>query len=842
LEKSERLLTVFPANLELLEMQNETKEKMKLLQSAKAKDILSKTHFKSQVIDTPTLTTAKKLQTQSTESRYIESIVDENEIEVTNIENILKVIRNKYLDLFTSVETNIESKNKFVNSLQKTLSPFEKDSMEIFFTEKEICDAIRSFENGKTPGSDGLNIEFYKNYLDKIVPIMHKLYIECFTSNQLSSSMYFGIISQLYKGKGPKNRRENWRPLTMLNCDYKILAKVICNRLSKTMTSIVDVDQTCAVPGRSIQDGILFMHMLSEKIKSDNLDGLILSIDQMSAFDLIEHDFIFSVFEKLGFGPRIMRWMRIIYDKAKMKSCVQVNGVLSAEFGIERGIRQGCPLSALIYVIVSEAILTYVKNDRSVKGVLALGQEYKLCAYADDTNIFLSDFKSVDKIFAIYDEYTKASGAILKKQKTKILTLGELRKVRVPDRLHGFLVEQLEVFGVKIMHDGMNFEANYAHFREIIKQFSRKVAPLYTSIFGKIHIFNTYLLSNLWYKALILNLNNENIKEIEKTLQNYINFPWTRNFLPLKTLKSAKNVGGVAFPDIKLKLECFKLLVLLKRKSATENLRWHLLFDHFLDIVQSVPNPCRLVPSLISVISETVKRRNIYVEREVVRISDRIYLTNSFTASKLYSLFSTLDFPKTEKPMNFWGDQFGNVNWISTWQIARTKFSDGFSRNVHYQLLHNAHWTNEKLSKFQRIENTCRTCDLTTNVKHVETVKHTFVTCPTATRVYDFLAIYFRRIGVDKYDQKNLIFGITLQDKRKTDLFNFLVILSHRCIWQIRNKVKKFGRILHVENFFLKILKTSVEKLYLSFDKHVFVRHFAGRNGLVTISGNEIVW
>ncbi|MCP3681937.1 MAG: hypothetical protein GY861_04530, partial [bacterium] len=128
--------------------------------------------------------------------------------------------------------------------------------------------------------------------------------------------------------------------------------------------------------------------------------AVLLSIDHiMAAFDVIEWDFIKLALQSYGLGPNFIYWFSIIYREAK--SSVQVNGFISAPFGITRGICQGCPLSPSLYVLVAEAVANYIRKDPLVEGLILFGQEYKLSNFADDTNIFLSSYQSVLRVLQI---------------------------------------------------------------------------------------------------------------------------------------------------------------------------------------------------------------------------------------------------------------------------------------------------------------------------------------------------------------------------------------------------------------------------------------------------------
>ena len=97
--------------------------------------------------------------------------------------------------------------------------------------------------------------------------------------------------------------RQNWRPITLLPVDYKILAKILFNRLKLVAKDLVDPDQSCSLPGRNIRHGILTIFFFFLKIKSSRENGILLSVDQKSAFDMVEWKYLFKTLDHFGVGP-----------------------------------------------------------------------------------------------------------------------------------------------------------------------------------------------------------------------------------------------------------------------------------------------------------------------------------------------------------------------------------------------------------------------------------------------------------------------------------------------------------------------------------------------------------
>ena len=161
---------------------------------------------------------------------------------------------------------------------------------------------------------------------------------------------------------------KNWRPISLLNCDYKLASKIITDRLKQVMPSIVHSDQTCSVINRSIFSNLHLIRDTLDMINKTDETGILVSLDQMKAFDRVDHDFLMRVISKFGFGPSFCRWVSIFYSN--VFSRIICNGKLSAPVFLGRGVRQGCRLSPVLYVLTSEVLSNQIRKNRGIEGFL----------------------------------------------------------------------------------------------------------------------------------------------------------------------------------------------------------------------------------------------------------------------------------------------------------------------------------------------------------------------------------------------------------------------------------------------------------------------------------------
>ena len=154
-------------------------------------------------------------------------------------------------------------------------------------------------KNEKSPGSDGLPIEFYKFFWGEIGSTFCSIIKHRFgEDHQLSPSQKNSIIRLISKTGKNETDLKNYRPISLLNTDYKIISKCLANRLKQVLPHIIHDDQTFGIKGRSIQDNLIFLNSLLEYIEQKNIPAVFFNVDQEKAFDRVSHTFLFQVIDK----------------------------------------------------------------------------------------------------------------------------------------------------------------------------------------------------------------------------------------------------------------------------------------------------------------------------------------------------------------------------------------------------------------------------------------------------------------------------------------------------------------------------------------------------------------
>ncbi|CAM2113290.1 unnamed protein product [Caretta caretta] len=229
-----------------------------------------------------------------------------------------------------------------------TVSVGDRDRLELPLTLAEFSEALRRMPTNKSPGMDGLTVEFYRAFWDILGPDLVTVWAESLHSGVLPLSCRRAVLVLLPK-KGDFRDLLNWRPVSLLSTDYKIVAKAISLRLGSVMADMIHPDQTYTVPGRSIFDNLFLVRDLLELGRRDGLSFALLSLDQEKAFDRVDHGYLLSTLQAFGFGPQFVSFLRVLYTSAEY--LVRLNWTLTEPVSFGRGVRQGCPLSGQLYAL-----------------------------------------------------------------------------------------------------------------------------------------------------------------------------------------------------------------------------------------------------------------------------------------------------------------------------------------------------------------------------------------------------------------------------------------------------------------------------------------------------------
>ena len=232
-----------------------------------------------------------------------------------------------------------------------------------------------------------------------------------------------GWLCPIYKKK-EKDQIKNYRPITLLNTDYKLLTKALSTHLALHIHSLVHPDQSGFIQRRSIFNPINLNQSLCAYADYMEENGVIVALDQEKAYDKIDHHYLLETLHRFNLPLPFINSIRSLYKTASM--AVLINGVVSSPYKVTRGVRQGDPLSCLLFNLAIEPLACLLRKSPDLDGFDIPGIQEKLIVslYADDTTVYLSEADSYETLQNILSSWCMASGAKFNLEKTEIIPIG----------------------------------------------------------------------------------------------------------------------------------------------------------------------------------------------------------------------------------------------------------------------------------------------------------------------------------------------------------------------------------------------------------------------------------
>lgn len=332
------------------------------------------------------------------------------------------------------------------------LTAQDVNQTEWIITYPQVREALKLAKNGTATGLDGCPYELWKE-LNKayeetksqgksgfdIVAALTALFrdIQMFGIEE-KSDFASGWMCPLYKKKDP-SEISNYRPITLLNTDYKLLTKTLALQLVEPIHKLIHPDQAGFIPKRSIFNHIRLASTIINYAEAMEVDGVIIALDQEKAYDKIRHPYLWSTLEALNLPEEFTKTVKSLYNNAFTQ--VAINGVFSKPFRVTRGVRQGDPLSCLLFDLAIEPLACKLRNCNDLEGLSIPGAEGRLIVnlFADDTTVYLSSHNKFDTVERLLTDWCKVSGAKFNIEKTEIIPIGSVahrREVVNTRRIH----------------------------------------------------------------------------------------------------------------------------------------------------------------------------------------------------------------------------------------------------------------------------------------------------------------------------------------------------------------------------------------------------------------------
>lgn len=504
--------------------------------------------------------------------KSIANLVTEDGQPLSGAREISTELVNFYERLYASKGIDQDLQKSFLKAGVNTLTEDDKEICEKAITVEELEVALRLLPNGKTPGSDGLSTDFYKFWWPYIGDFIFDSFTYAVRLGHLSIDQRRGVISLLPK-KGKDIRfLKNWRPISLLNTDYKILTKLLAGRMQRVIANIIHPDQVGYIKRRYIGQNIRTIIDMIEYTKTTHTPGLIAFLDFEKAFDSLEWSFLEKALCTMGFGEHFVNWVHTVYSD--INSCILNNGFTTKYFNLQRGIRQGCPLSAYLFIIAVEFLATSIRKDAEIKGIKIANQEIKVIQMADDTTVFLQDAKDLKRLLHKLHLFAQASGLKLNKIKTEAMWIGSNEGSHLTPCGVNWVSE---VYSLGTWFSTAAKDANNRNFSEKFDKFTRALnmwKPLDLSLKGKITVIKNMAMPTLLYATSNLVVPDEFISKVTGEIYAFL---WNNGPDKIKrnTMIADIKYGGLKMIDMKSMIKAQKVMW-AKRLLSSDEGSWKL--------------------------------------------------------------------------------------------------------------------------------------------------------------------------------------------------------------------------------------------------------------------------
>ena len=490
------------------------------------------------------------LEKRNAKAKTMSMVYDEKGNLVVQPEKILKTQQDFYSKLYTK-DDSVNCKLDF--KPETSLNEEQKKDLDKEITLEEVQHTIKKMAKGKSPGTSGFAIDLYIVFWQKIKEHFMEMLNFVLKSKHLHESALTGIISLLPKKDRDLKKVQSWRPIVLLNSDFKIISKVIAERIKPLLPNLIHKDQSGFVAGRNIADNLRKILDIFEYADKENMKGLFIAVDFLKAFDRVHYQSVYRTLEWMNFGPKIIEWIEILFTDFKL--CTVNNGYTSAYFTPTRGLFQGNPIASILFVILIEPLAIMLRNSKKIKGLKIRDIEYLLIQFADDLGLFLDfDQRTWSEVEQIFARFQKMSGMLINYEKTSVYRLGSLRNSNAKfysQKQMTWSNKPIKVLGLVVsMNQQEVYDNNIKPILAKIESILKLWAIRGLSLFGKIQVLNSLIASLFVYPLAVTKmLSTKDLAWLDSKINNFL---WNerRPKIPLNILRGLKANGGAGLVNI----------------------------------------------------------------------------------------------------------------------------------------------------------------------------------------------------------------------------------------------------------------------------------------------------
>lgn len=633
---------------------------------------------------------------------------------VSDREGLGNIIQSHFQALFQGVESDDNQQDPQedpLNYITRSVNDEEATVLCEPITVDEIWQTLKICNKKKTPGPDGLTYEFYLKHFPVLKDDICRLFNGYLSGIYIPPKDFTSGIVTLIPKKGDLTQLENFRPITLLNADYKLFSKILANRTQPLLGNLLGPGQSACIKEKSCIDNLEDLRKLFTKsIETKRLKGFIVSLDLEKAFDRVHHPFLWKTLQKFKFPDQIINCIKNLYANANSK--IMFNGFLTPEFQVRSSVRQGCPLSMLMFVLYIESLIRKIYANTC--GILVYNNILKVIAYADDLNVFVRSDEEFDLIIQIITSFARFAKIQLNLNKSRFLRINNCSSgpqlIKEADELKVLGVVFKKTWSESIDRNFDKLVSDVKH-RLTVNRF-RKL-----NLLQRVWFINTFVLAKLWYTAQIFPPKNVHLAKIKSAVGMFL---WHNNVFKLdrKQLYLPYEKGGLGLQDPEAKCKALFLKSIL-RSHDVNNENYLLQFKY----------PTKLT-------------RNTREWLEEARFVKQNYDIESCKMLYIYFLEKDGYKPKIEI-------LFPELDWEIIWNNISKPYLHSEDRSKVYELINDLIPNKKKLVEYG-IRRMCEMCE---ECNEIDTNEHRLKFCTVTSEIRLWVeAIIRQRIKIEFND------------------------------------------------------------------------------------------
>ena len=521
-----------------------------------------------------------KLETQAATNKVIHSIRTSPLSSTSNPAVMLEHARSYWGKVFHAPEygpytaTSPAAQSRFLTRYANNPLPSHLDELlSKTITLQEFHDIAPSLPKHRSNGPDGIPYEFYSDpdIWNIIAPLFFSSITHSIQIGLLPESMRECDIVLLFK-KDERDIISNYRPISVLNCDYRFLARVLVRRLNPVAQHLVHPDQTGFIKNRLISDNGILLNSLLEYAEYDpsSISGAMVFLDYEKAFDSIEWEWMFKVLTARGIPAYFVNLIKMLYNIPT--ASIIINGYRSRSFLTGRGVRQGCPLSPLLFALCIEPLADTIRCNLFIRGVRIpkCSRSAKISLFADDTTTFIADLHDWNIIKEILCAFSRASGLRLNYNKLLGVWLSP-SGIPPPELKNEFpwlaKGQKERILGYRL---GIGLDPNdqLQHAVDRIRERLLSYCPHIYSPSGRVLLLKMCIHSLLWYFAYVTPPSKSLLATLNRWCYNFI---WRKFKQPLTfdralsgkvsraVLALPRALGGLNYQKLEIQLSSLRM-------------------------------------------------------------------------------------------------------------------------------------------------------------------------------------------------------------------------------------------------------------------------------------------